>query len=289
MGDATDEPAECKLLSGGFAALMQLMLGVIAFSVLVFKRVHEVPQRPLAVWGFDASKQMVGAGFAHIANLLIAILLYQHQLDAQEVLKGVDQCAFYFVNFTLDTTFGVFLNWVFLEAFSLLATRFQWTSVMVPGDYGDPIRIKNWLAQLLSWIVIIFSTKLVIAVFIVALETPLGELAAWAFAPLRPYPRVELALVMIACPVLMNALQFWVQDSFLKKDVRDDCMLVATSTSKAAAAATGERSSGKPASPPSGLGDDGDGDGDDSDSAVVVVGEHASSRSDTAAGDVVAV
>lgn len=45
----------------------------------------------MQVWGFDASKQMVGAGFAHVANLLIAILLYQHQVDAEQVMKGVDQ------------------------------------------------------------------------------------------------------------------------------------------------------------------------------------------------------
>lgn len=161
----------------------------------------------------------------------------------------------------MDTTFGVFLNWVFLGAFMLLATRFQWTSVMVTGDYGNPIRIRymlkssssaspvavkrrianilsrlwlsmlrNWLAQLLSWILIIFLTKLVIAIFIVALEKPLGAIAMWVFTPLQPYPRVELALVMIACPVLMNALQFWIQDSFLKKDIRDDCVLVASSS-----------------------------------------------------------
>lgn len=155
----------------------------------------------------------------------------------------------------MDTTFGVFLNWSFLEAFSLLATRCQWTAVMVTGDYGNPIRVKyvlsqfavirqskianifiyssmlrNWLAQLLSWILIIFLTKLVIAIFIVALEKPLGALAMWIFSPLQPYPRVELALVMIACPVLMNALQFWIQDSFLKKDIRDECVLVASSS-----------------------------------------------------------
>lgn len=164
----------------------------------------------------------------------------------------------------MDTTFGVFLNWVFLEAFSLLAVRCQWTSVMVTGDYGNPIRVRcvhssvhclclsredstltprpmvmpfsrNWLAQLASWLAIILWTKLVIAVFIVALEKPLGDLAMWVFAPLRPYPRVELALVMIACPCLMNALQFWIQDSFLKKDVRDDCVLVASSSTTAKA------------------------------------------------------
>jgi hypothetical protein len=44
----------------------------------------------MQVWAFDASKQMVGAGFAHVANLLIAILLYNHQMEAQ-VMKGVDQ------------------------------------------------------------------------------------------------------------------------------------------------------------------------------------------------------
>lgn len=47
--DAKTADEECKLLSGGFAALMQVMLGFIAFSVLVLKRYHEVPQRPLAV------------------------------------------------------------------------------------------------------------------------------------------------------------------------------------------------------------------------------------------------
>lgn len=59
-------------------------------------------------------------------------------------------------------------------------------------------------------------------------------MAIWFFAPLRPYPDVELALVMIACPCLMNAIQFWVQDSFLKKDVRSDRTLAApTSPDKA--------------------------------------------------------
>lgn len=86
-----------------------------------------------------------------------------------------------------------------------------------------------WLAQLLSWILVIFVTKLVIAMVILLLEDPLGQLAIWLFTPLRPYPRVELALVMIACPCMMNAVQFWIQDSFLKKDVRDESTLVASS------------------------------------------------------------
>lgn len=40
---------ECKLLSGGFAVVLQVLLGFIALSVLILKRYQEVPQRPLLV------------------------------------------------------------------------------------------------------------------------------------------------------------------------------------------------------------------------------------------------
>lgn len=248
------------------------------------------------MWAFDASKQMIGAGFAHVANLTIAILLYSYEeahyradkevdqvgsssflsswlpaatcrvLTLRGIRFGTFQCAFYFVNFTLDTTLGVFLNFVFLEAFSLLAKRFVWTSVMTPGDYGDPIRIRSvaqflhsyqprnhaifrtdpsavlhmfrpWLLQLASWILVIFVTKFVISLFILALEEPLGTFAVWLFKPLQEYPDVELAVVMIACPCLMNALQFWIQDSFLKKDIHDESFLVADQSPATVAAA----------------------------------------------------
>lgn len=223
-----DELTECKLLSGTFATFLQFMLGVIALSVLVFKRYQEVPRRPVVIWAFDASKQLVGAGFAHVANLMIAILLYQYDQHHVEETAGVDQCAFYFVNFSMDTSIGVFFNWVFLEAFSAMAAQCKWTALTTPGDYGHPIQITIWFKQLSSWLLIIFVTKLVIALLIVAFEKPLSAIARWLFAPLQPYPKTELALVMIACPVLMNALQFWVQDSFLKKDVHAECMLAAT-------------------------------------------------------------
>jgi hypothetical protein len=90
-GDEDANLEECKLLSGQFAALLQVLLGLIALSVLVFKRLRETPRRPLAVWAFDASKQMIGAGFAHVANLLIAILLYSYEDSHASSSKTVDQ------------------------------------------------------------------------------------------------------------------------------------------------------------------------------------------------------
>lgn len=228
MANEDGNVEECKLLSGDFAALLQVLLGLIALSVLVVKRLREVPRRPLMVWAFDASKQMVGATFAHVANLLIAILLYSYQQEIREKDdEAVDQCALYFVNFTLDTTLGVFLNYVLLSAVVLVALRFGWSSLKTPGDYGTPVRVRTWLLQVFSWTVVIFSCKFLIAALIVAFQKPLGALAVLLFKPLEKYPDVELALVMIACPCLMNALQFWIQDNFLKKDVRDESFIVA--------------------------------------------------------------
>ncbi|KAG6596072.1 myotubularin-like protein [Phytophthora cinnamomi] len=242
-GEESDEGGssnECKLLSGNFAAGLQVLLGLIAISVLVLKRLREVPRRPLMVWAFDASKQMIGATFAHVANLLIAILLYSYQQEQHTGEEAVDQCALYFVNFTLDTTFGVFLNYVLLSAVVLLAHRFGWTSLKTPGDYGIPIRVRTWLLQVMSWIVVIFTCKFLIASLIVAFQKPLGAFAVLLFKPLAKHPEVELALVMIACPCLMNALQFWVQDNFLKKDVRDESFLVAQAAQSPAGSLNGD-------------------------------------------------
>lgn len=72
--DGADEnTGECELL-GSFAILVQGSLGVLALFSLVFKRWRERPQRPLKIWSFDVSKQVVGSVLVHIANLLMSLL-----------------------------------------------------------------------------------------------------------------------------------------------------------------------------------------------------------------------
>ncbi|KAF0693513.1 Aste57867_15539 [Aphanomyces stellatus] len=212
MPNATEQE-RCTLLNGGFNDFIQVMLGVIALSVLIFKRYHEHPMRPVKIWMFDASKQLIGAGVAHVANMTIAIILTGLATGSNHP----DQCAFYFVNFTMDTSFGVAVNFMLLKVLVWAAFRFNLTSLQVPGDYGHPIQVRVWAIQLITWLVIICTTKLIIGAFIYALETPLGDMASWLFAPLINYPKAELVIVMVACPVLMNGLQFWIQDNFLKK------------------------------------------------------------------------
>lgn len=64
---------ECRLL-GPFALIVQAALGGCALLALVFKRWKERPQRPVKIWAFDVSKQVVGSVLLHIANLLMSML-----------------------------------------------------------------------------------------------------------------------------------------------------------------------------------------------------------------------
>lgn len=66
--------------------------------------------------------------------------------------------------------------------------------------------------------IIIFSKAIVVSVLIAG-ANPLGAFGDLLFRPLHGYPFAELLLVMVVCPSFLNIVQFWIQDSFLKRDV----------------------------------------------------------------------
>lgn len=110
----------------------------------------------------------------------------------------------------MDTTIGLALNWILLTMFTDIALRCNWKSLIESGNYGTPIQSSIWAKQLFAWIWIIITTKFLLAALIVFLKEPLSDIAIWLFEPLDDHPRAELVIVMIACPCVMNAIQFWV-------------------------------------------------------------------------------
>jgi hypothetical protein len=116
---------ECRLL-GPFAIFVQGALGLLALLSLVYKRWRERPQRPLKIWFFDASKQVVGSVLVHIANLLMSMLSsgqFSIKLDPSSVSRramGMDglvermidshgkykpnPCSFYLLNLAIDVS-----------------------------------------------------------------------------------------------------------------------------------------------------------------------------------------
>jgi hypothetical protein len=113
-----ENTGECQLL-GPFAILVQGALGCMALLALVYKRWRERPQRPLKVWSFDVSKQVVGSVLVHIANLLMSMLSsgqFSIKVDStvvsQRLARAVDAngkytpnpCSFYLLNLAIDVS-----------------------------------------------------------------------------------------------------------------------------------------------------------------------------------------
>ena len=97
------ESGECKLL-GPFSLLIQAALGALALSSLVYKRWRERPRRPLKIWSFDVSKQVVGSMLLHVANLLMSMLSSGQLSVTPSASAGyqANPCSFYLLNLAID-------------------------------------------------------------------------------------------------------------------------------------------------------------------------------------------
>jgi len=88
---------------------------------LVFKRWREVPRRPVKVWAFDASKQVLGSALLHVLNLIMSMLSSSGsgdlEINAPDVLELSAQlaaadaegrmpnpCSFYLINIAVDVS-----------------------------------------------------------------------------------------------------------------------------------------------------------------------------------------
>lgn len=96
------ENGECRLL-GPASLFIQAALGALALLSLVYKRWRERPQRPLKIWAFDASKQVVGSVLLHIANLFMSMLSSgQYKVKAGDY--QANPCSFYLLNLAIDVS-----------------------------------------------------------------------------------------------------------------------------------------------------------------------------------------
>ncbi|CAM9301726.1 unnamed protein product [Ectocarpus sp. 6 AP-2014] len=201
----------CHLISENYAYALQFILGFAALAGLVFKRWRAPVKRDLVVWMYDVSKQGFGAMFIHVWNILLSI----HEGGG---IPGSDECAMYFVNFSLDIAIGTFMIWCFVRVQELTAVRCGIDSLKVTGDYGTPPLFSVYRTQLLAYTVILVICKAVTTAIVIAMDEVLSSLAKALFSPVSAYPELELTLVMIICPWILNALQFWILDNVLMSE-----------------------------------------------------------------------
>ncbi|XP_061494278.1 store-operated calcium entry regulator STIMATE-like [Rhineura floridana] len=186
-----------------FGVLVQALLAVVAFSTLMLKRFKEPKgeRRPWRIWFYDTSKQAIGALFIHFANVFLSDLTEE------------DPCSLYLMNFILDATLGMLLIWFGVKVVSWVVEGRKCTH-LVFGEYGDPPQATAWIGQCILYLLImVFEKSTVGLVLLIPGWTKLQEI----LLDYIPDPQLELVLVMLVVPFIVNAVMFWVVDSLIMK------------------------------------------------------------------------
>lgn len=201
---------KCILIGDTFGVLIQLLLLVTAVGTLVYKRHIETPQRSWLIWGFDTSKQAFAGSLQHTVNMILGLYFGSKNGLASE-------CIWYILNLTITSFCGVFILYFVMKCYNKVITKYNIT-LLKSGDYGDPPMIKAWALQLFIWGVISCLEKLFTAfVLILPLYSVLDSFASLLESPLVGYPHVELVIVMVLMPAVVNSMFFWACDNIIKE------------------------------------------------------------------------
>ncbi|KAH6691737.1 FK506-binding protein 2 precursor [Plectosphaerella plurivora] len=236
---------DCQLL-GPFALIVQLALGGLALLALVFKRWRERPQRPVKIWFFDVSKQVFGSVLVHIANVFMSMLTSgRFSVQAEPVAAATttaprwllaraaeaaatggytpNPCSFYLLNLAIDTTLGIPILIGLLKVTTIVVSYTPWgkpADSIQSGNYGSPPNAWWWLKQSVIYFIGLFGMKLV--VLLIFLVFPwISRVGDWALGWTEGNEQLQIFFVMMFFPLIMNALQYYVIDSFIKMATPD--------------------------------------------------------------------
>ncbi|OBT58259.1 hypothetical protein VE04_01561 [Pseudogymnoascus sp. 24MN13] len=221
---------ECELL-GPFALLVQLALGGLAQLALVFKRWRDRAPRPVKVWAFDVSKQVVGSVLLHAANLVMSMLssgrlsmkvedvIIEARGESGSASGDPNPCSFYFLNLLIDVNHHWNSNSNLLPPSPhtplpphiprrAAAIHRVWT-------YGSPPRAKWWAKQSLIYFLGLLSMKFIVLLIFIFLPW-ISHVGDWALRWTEGNEKLQVFFVMLFFPVVMNATQYYIIDTFIK-------------------------------------------------------------------------
>ena len=182
---------------------------------LIIKKVRERSTRTWFEFILDSSKQMAGASWLHVLNIVFSYVL-QH--------LGGDECSWYWIHITVDTTLGVLVNYqLHYLIYKIIVPKFCSPSMAAnfkSGDYGlaeGKVQWGKYFRQLFVWLFIVSVMKTAMVLIMLVGHVPLIGIATWFLSPFRKNAELKLIVVMVLTPLIMNLVQFWITDSFTKK------------------------------------------------------------------------
>lgn len=220
------EDQKCQLIGGTFANLMQFSLGAICIAILIYKRQTEVPKREWLVWLLDVSKQALGSFIGHFVGIFASVIIAKN-------IHGADECLWYFITHVATSSFGTAIKLYLIHLIDVLVLRLKITNKYFNfGVYGNPPSLSIFSFQLTVWMLIVIISKVLTYMVLAQMLEPLDRSMSVLFKIFDGHPDLELVVVMIIVPTIMNAATFWITDNFLKKGGKD-VVSVPNSISKA--------------------------------------------------------
>lgn len=201
------QPLPCQLLDD-FGIFIQLFLAFSSFFLLILKKLIEKTDRNWQTWTLDVSKQAISSTFCHFINLAIS------ENNGKEYMN---QCNWYFILLILDISLGTFLNIMIFKQIEVFCSDFEEIR-FVSGEYGKENVGKNWLLQTILWSSLTILVKLFLFLVVFMNFEFFSFLTNWVLAPFQINPHIELFYIMVFLPCVLNAIAFWVTDSYLQKE-----------------------------------------------------------------------
>eukprot|EP00747_Dinoflagellata_sp_TGD_P189855 gnl/TRDRNA2_/TRDRNA2_50703_c0_seq1.p1 gnl/TRDRNA2_/TRDRNA2_50703_c0~~gnl/TRDRNA2_/TRDRNA2_50703_c0_seq1.p1 ORF type:complete len:280 (-),score=55.11 gnl/TRDRNA2_/TRDRNA2_50703_c0_seq1:86-925(-) len=206
----------CQVLAGTTGKMVQVLLFACVCATLFYKFKRNAGGRSLYEFLMDSSKQIAGATWTHMMNLFFAL-----HLEAYFEGQG-DQCEWYWVNIMVDCSIGVVVQYVLLLVSTSLVQKHlpEHADDLKTGEYKNSDDSLNWnkyFKQLLMWLAIVSAMKLIMVIIMMIGHGMFIQVAGLVLAPVTAAPTLELLVVMILTPFIMNSVQFWTTDNFIRK------------------------------------------------------------------------
>ncbi|KAJ4297232.1 hypothetical protein N0V88_004150 [Collariella sp. IMI 366227] len=176
------------------------------------------PQRPVRIWWFDVSKQVFGSVLVHAANVFMSLLTsgrFSIQVVADpaaaQVVAGAAGAGV--------TTVGIPILILIVR---LLTRLVALTPLGNPpesiqsGNYGSPPNAWWWLKQSVIYFCGLMGMKFCVLILFMALPW-LPHIGDWALGWTEGNEKLQIVFVMMLFPLIMNAMQYYIIDSYIKK------------------------------------------------------------------------
>jgi len=155
----------------------------------------------------------------HMLNLVMS-MFSAGQLEIRSSYKP-NPCSFYLLNLGIDTTLGIPILILLLRVLNYLVS---YTPLANPpesiesGNYGQPPRVTWWLKQAIVYFMGLLGMKICVF-FLIELLPFIVKVGDWALRWTEGNAAVQIFFVMLLFPVIMNAIQYYIIDIFIKKPV----------------------------------------------------------------------